>query len=367
MKASRARRPGSGRASSSGSSSGLRNASRKTASISVCVALPPAPCDRVIRSSLTRGAGAPGPVDPLEHLLLAAVPGSGCGEPAPSVPRPGRARAASAPGSSARGRPAAREVAPRARAGPRPPMIALPVMAAVTPSPAPGEPAEVVVGGAGALGRDHAGADRRLRRAGGAEHLALPRLEHALEHLAALAGLRVGDPDTRAPRRAARRRRLRNSRGPQRRVRDEARGRATRSTAAAPSPRRSPVSAARLPSHGTTRRVLVLDLAAALGQLQHQHVDRLQDVQRLEPGARPAACRSSLAMNSYGRQPITVDTCPGPMKPSSRRSGESRMALMAGMIVTWLQKTEKFSSPSPRPRAARSSRWTGRWSRSRWP
>ena len=59
----------------------------------------------------------------------------------------------------------------------------------------------------------------------------------------------------------------------------------------------------------------------------------------------PAACRSSRAMNSYGRQPITVDTCPGPMKPSSRRSGESRMALMAGMIVTWLQKTEKFVEP----------------------
>ena len=32
-----------------------------------------------------------------------------------------------------------------------------------------------------------------LGRAGGAEHLALPRLDHALEHLAALARLRVGD------------------------------------------------------------------------------------------------------------------------------------------------------------------------------
>ena len=63
--------------------------------------------------------------------------------------------------------------------------------------PGPGQPAVVVVRGAGALGRHHAGADRRLRRAGGAEHLALPRLEHALEHLAALAGLRVGDPDAR--------------------------------------------------------------------------------------------------------------------------------------------------------------------------
>ena len=30
------------------------------------------------------------------------------------------------------------------------------------------------------------------------------------------------------------------------------------------------------------------------------------------------------------------------MKASSRRSGESRIALMAGMIVTWLQKTEKL-------------------------
>ncbi len=51
-------------------------------------------------------------------------------------------------------------------------------------------------------------------------------------------------------------------------------------------------------------------------------------------------------MNSYGRQPITVDTCPGPMNPSSRRSGESRIALMAGMIVTWLQNTEKLARPS---------------------
>src|SRR5581483_1802516 len=34
------------------------------------------------------------------------------------------------------------------------------------------------------------------------------------------------------------------------------------------------------------------------------------------------------------------------MKPSRRRSGDSRIALMAGMIVTWLQKTEKFLTPS---------------------
>src|SRR2546430_10319225 len=36
------------------------------------------------------------------------------------------------------------------------------------------EPAEVVVGRAGPLRRHHAGADRGLRRAGGAEDLALP-------------------------------------------------------------------------------------------------------------------------------------------------------------------------------------------------
>ena len=41
-------------------------------------------------------------------------------------------------------------------------------------------------------------------------------------------------------------------------------------------------SAAGLPSAGTTRRVLVLDLAATLLQLAQDHVDRLQQVERLE-------------------------------------------------------------------------------------
>ena len=44
--------------SSRGSSSGLRKASRNTASISVCVAFPPAPCESVIRSSRIRGLRA---------------------------------------------------------------------------------------------------------------------------------------------------------------------------------------------------------------------------------------------------------------------------------------------------------------------
>ena len=71
--------------SSSGSSSGLRKASRKMASIRVWVALPPAPCARVMRSSLTRALRCralarcgPGP----------AVPWSG----APGRPGTGPAR-----------------------------------------------------------------------------------------------------------------------------------------------------------------------------------------------------------------------------------------------------------------------------------
>ena len=59
---------------------------------------------------------------------------------------------------------------------------------------------------------------------------------------------------------------------------------------------------------------------------------------------------SSRAIHSYGRQPITVETCPGPINASMRMSGESRIARMAGMMVTWLQKTEKFRRPSARAR-----------------
>src|SRR3954453_21206127 len=53
------------------------------------------------------------------------------------------------------------------------------------------EAAVVVVGRAGTLRRDHARADRVLGGAGRPEDLALPRLDDALEHLAALAGLGV--------------------------------------------------------------------------------------------------------------------------------------------------------------------------------
>ena len=56
------------------------------------------------------------------------------------------------------------------------------------------QPAEVVVRRAGAFGGDHARPDGRLRCAGSAEHLALPWLDDALEHLAALACLRIRHP-----------------------------------------------------------------------------------------------------------------------------------------------------------------------------
>ncbi len=48
---------------------------------------------------------------------------------------------------------------------------------------------------------------------------------------------------------------------------------------------------------------------------------------------------------------MIVDTCAGPMKPSSasvpswRTSGDSRMLLMAAGVSTWLQTTLKFFSP----------------------
>src|SRR5689334_24252098 len=49
------------------------------------------------------------------------------------------------------------------------------------------------VRGARALRRDHQRTDRSLRRAFGAEQLAVLWLEHAFEHLAALGRLRVAD------------------------------------------------------------------------------------------------------------------------------------------------------------------------------
>ena len=55
-------------------------------------------------------------------------------------------------------------------------------------------------------------------------------------------------------------------------------------------------------------------------------------------------------MNSNGRAPTTVATWPGPMNPSSRRSGDSSRARSGGTIVTWLHMTEKLATPSARAR-----------------
>ena len=58
---------------------------------------------------------------------------------------------------------------------------------------------------------------------------------------------------------------------------------------------------------------------------------------RMSSGSKPdttIGLPSFFAIHSYGRQPITVETCPGPINASMRMSGESRMARMAGMMVT---------------------------------
>jgi hypothetical protein len=70
-------------------------------------------------------------------------------------------------------------------------------------------------------------------------------------------------------------------------------------------------------------------------------------------GSKPATTTGrpySRATNSYGTVPITVETWPGPTKPSIRVSGASRSARSAGPIRTWLQKTEKLRTPDSRAR-----------------
>jgi hypothetical protein len=58
---------------------------------------------------------------------------------------------------------------------------------------------------------------------------------------------------------------------------------------------------------------------------------------RISSGSNPATTngfRYTSGTNRYGLLPTTVDTWPGPMKPESRRSGDSRIALIGGTIVT---------------------------------
>ena len=74
---------------------------------------------------------------------------------------------------------------------------------------------------------------------------------------------------------------------------------------------------------------------------------------RMSVGSNPATTTGrpySEQTKSYGRVPITVETWPGPTKPSIPVSGESRIARSAGPMSTWLQKTEKLRTPSSRAR-----------------
>src|SRR3984893_1435075 len=74
---------------------------------------------------------------------------------------------------------------------------------------------------------------------------------------------------------------------------------------------------------------------------------------RMSSGSNPATTIGFLYTSDtkrYGRMPTTVETWPGPRDPGSRRSGYSRMALIGGTIVTWLQNTLKLRTPSARAR-----------------
>ncbi len=190
-------------------------------------------------------------------------------------------------------------------------------------------PPVVVVGGAGALARDHAGAERPLRRARRAEDLALPGLDRADEHLAALAGLRVGDALSREARSAPRR--------PTRRTR---RGAGSRSRAIQPSPRHSKVSRSSIVSSiaASARgiavapddaRVLVLDLAAALAQLAQRSARRAW---RMSSGSKAVTTTGrpySSAMKSVRRGADHRRDVAGPdegVEPQRRASRGSRAA-----------------------------------------
>ncbi len=146
-----------------------------------------------------------------------------------------------------------------------------------------GQVAEVVIGRAGALGRDHQCAQWGLRRAGAAEYLALPGPNDALEYLAALAGLGVGDLEI-------------GYREPALGIEagigvTHLHAGVVDGTQAAPFEELAqledlvdrlqarPVAAGRYHT-----RILVLDLAATLRQLLDHHPQGLQDIQRFKAG-----------------------------------------------------------------------------------
>jgi len=190
----------------------------------------------------------------------------------------------------------------------------------------------VVVGRAGALGGHHARSrSALLRRARGAEQPCTPTaLITPLRTSPHWAGLRVGDADA--------------GDGEaqlgvvvgigvgqlQPRVRDEPQARATRSAAAAArTPRPSPPAPAGCPHTGRRACTGSRPRSGPSRQLHEDHLDRLQDVQRLEAPRSPPACRRSAGMNSNGRAADDGrPRCPGPMK-TRRAAGPASPASAA--------------------------------------
>ena len=139
-----------------------------------------------------------------------------------------------------------------------------------------------------------------LGRALVAEQLALRRLQHALQHLAALRGFRIGDPHAgnRETRSASQSRiALANAQG---RLRDEPHAAPLEIIAQLEHFGDGPQGRAiAFPRHDAL--VLVLHLRLAVFELPQQHQDRLQNVERLEAGDRRSAClRSARSIHRGG-------------------------------------------------------------------
>jgi len=109
--------------------------------------------------------------------------------------------------------------------------------------------------------------------------------------------------------------------------------------------RHGPKSGAICLPKGTTRFVLILDPGLIRFQLAQHHHDGLQNIQRFESGdgKRLIFILRDPLVPAGIRSPWT--TCPGPMNASMRMSGESRIARMAGIIVTCIENTEKLWTP----------------------
>ena len=188
----------------------------------------------------------------------------------------------------------------------------------------------VVIGRARSFRRHHQRSNRMLRSALVSKQLALCRLQHALQNFAALRRFRIGHAHARQLRTAA----------PRPTPRSSSR---IRSADCEMNPKPAPFEvrpqlehfghrlqrrAIALPRHA---RVCIgsppsLAFAAAAAAASRSTAE--------DPAARTrtprSACARCFAIHAYGRQPITVETWPGPINASIRISGESRIARIAG-------------------------------------